>query len=142
MATRGWLIALAARPERAPGRRRGWLPLAHEKRASRPPIRAKGSLGEVVKAPLPLGEQDPFEANSYWLSRLLEAEAGGSHAREPLRAFARSVRSGAVQRAVSSYRHGETVTRLLDAIAQRGLMVLAQIDHAAAAREAGMDLPN
>jgi hypothetical protein len=29
------------RPERAPGRRRGWLPLAHEKRASRPPIRAR-----------------------------------------------------------------------------------------------------
>jgi uncharacterized protein (DUF302 family) len=42
---------------------------------------------------------------------------------------------------VSSSGHGETVTRLLDAISQKGLMVFAQIDHAAAAREAGMDLP-
>ena len=32
--------AAAPRPERAPGRRRGWLPLAHEKQVSRPPIRA------------------------------------------------------------------------------------------------------
>jgi uncharacterized protein (DUF302 family) len=43
---------------------------------------------------------------------------------------------------VSSSRHGETVTRLVDAISQKGLMVFAQIDHAAAAREAGMDLPD
>ena len=43
---------------------------------------------------------------------------------------------------VSSSGHGETVTRLLDAISQKGLMVFAQIDHAAAAREAGMDLPD
>lgn len=43
---------------------------------------------------------------------------------------------------VSSFGHGETVTRLLDAISQKGLVVFAQIDHAAAAREAGMDLPD
>jgi uncharacterized protein (DUF302 family) len=43
---------------------------------------------------------------------------------------------------VSSFGHGETTTRLLDAIPQRGLTVFAQIDHAAAAREAGMDLPD
>ena len=43
---------------------------------------------------------------------------------------------------VSSSGHGETVTRLLDAISQKGLMVFAQIDHAAAAREVGMDLPD
>jgi uncharacterized protein (DUF302 family) len=43
---------------------------------------------------------------------------------------------------VSSSGYGETVTRLLDAITQKGLMVFAQIDHAAAAREAGMDLPD
>jgi uncharacterized protein (DUF302 family) len=43
---------------------------------------------------------------------------------------------------VSSSGYGETVIRLLDAIAQRSLMVFAQIDHAAAAREAGMELPD
>jgi uncharacterized protein (DUF302 family) len=43
---------------------------------------------------------------------------------------------------VSSSGHGETVTRLLDAISQKGLMVFAKIDHATAAREAGMDLPD
>jgi uncharacterized protein (DUF302 family) len=43
---------------------------------------------------------------------------------------------------VSSSGHAETVTRLLDAISQKGLMVFAQIDHAAAAREVGMDLPD
>ena len=43
---------------------------------------------------------------------------------------------------VSSSGHGDTVTRLLDAISQKGLQVFAQIDHAAAAREAGMDLPD
>lgn len=42
---------------------------------------------------------------------------------------------------VSSSGHGETVTRLLDAISQRGLTVFAQIDHAEAAREVDMDLP-
>jgi uncharacterized protein (DUF302 family) len=55
---------------------------------------------------------------------------------------ARSVRFGAVLTTVSSSGHGETVTRLLDAISQKGLRVFAQIDHAAAAREAGMDLPD
>jgi hypothetical protein len=34
---------------------------------------------------------------------------------------------------VSSSGHGETMARLLDAISQKGLMVFAQIDHAAAA---------
>lgn len=43
---------------------------------------------------------------------------------------------------VSSSGHGETVARLLDAISQRALTVFAQIDHAAAAREVGMDLPD
>ena len=43
---------------------------------------------------------------------------------------------------VSSSGHAETVTRLLDAISQKGSMVFAQIDHAAAAREVGMDLPD
>lgn len=41
---------------------------------------------------------------------------------------------------VSSSGHGETLRRLLDAIARRGLTVFAQFDHAAAAREAGMEL--
>jgi len=41
---------------------------------------------------------------------------------------------------VSSFGHSETLTRLLDGIARRGLTVFAQIDHAAAAREIGMDL--
>jgi uncharacterized protein (DUF302 family) len=36
--------------------------------------------------------------------------------------------------------HGETLTRLIDAIARRGLALFAQIDHAKAARELGMDL--
>lgn len=40
----------------------------------------------------------------------------------------------------SSFGHSETLTRLFDAIARRGLTVFAQIDHAAAAREIGMDL--
>jgi uncharacterized protein (DUF302 family) len=43
---------------------------------------------------------------------------------------------------VSPSDHGETVARLLASISQRGLTVFAQIDHAAAAREAGMDLPD
>jgi uncharacterized protein (DUF302 family) len=48
---------------------------------------------------------------------------------------------GDVMRTVaSSSGHGETLNRLLDAIARRGLRVFAQIDHAAAAREIGMDL--
>jgi uncharacterized protein (DUF302 family) len=41
---------------------------------------------------------------------------------------------------VSSFGHSETLARLLDAIARRGLTVFAQIDHAAAAREVGLDL--
>jgi uncharacterized protein (DUF302 family) len=43
---------------------------------------------------------------------------------------------------VSSSDHAQTVARLLDAVSQKGLTVFAQIDHAAAAREAGMDLPD
>jgi uncharacterized protein (DUF302 family) len=42
----------------------------------------------------------------------------------------------------SSFEHGETVARLLDAVAQEGLTVFAQFDHAAGARDAGMALPN
>ena len=38
--------------------------------------------------------------------------------------------------------HAETLDRLLDAIARRGLTVFAQIDHAAAAREVGLELAN
>ena len=41
---------------------------------------------------------------------------------------------------VSSSGYAATVRRLLDAIARRGLTVFAQIDHAAAAREDGMEL--
>jgi uncharacterized protein (DUF302 family) len=41
---------------------------------------------------------------------------------------------------VGSAGHRETLRRVLDAIAQRGLIVFAQIDHAAAAREVGMEL--
>lgn len=41
---------------------------------------------------------------------------------------------------VSSSGYNETLVRLLDAIARKGLTVFGQIDHAAAAREVGMDL--
>lgn len=41
---------------------------------------------------------------------------------------------------VSSSGHAETLIRLLDAITRRGLTVFAQIDHAAAAHEVGMEL--
>jgi uncharacterized protein (DUF302 family) len=41
----------------------------------------------------------------------------------------------------SSTGYPETLSRLLDAIAGRGLTVFAQFDHAAAAREVDMDLP-
>jgi uncharacterized protein (DUF302 family) len=41
---------------------------------------------------------------------------------------------------VSSSGHGEALRRLLDAVERRGLTVFAQIDHAAAAREIGMEL--
>jgi uncharacterized protein (DUF302 family) len=57
-----------------------------------------------------------------------------------LRAFAGVVDNAAVLTVVSSYKHADTVDRLLAAIASRGLTVFAQIDHAAAAREAGMEL--
>lgn len=43
---------------------------------------------------------------------------------------------------LSSSGFSETLSRLLDAIARRGLTVFAQIDHAAAAREVGMQLAN
>jgi uncharacterized protein (DUF302 family) len=42
-------------------------------------------------------------------------------------------------RSTSGY--AETTKRLLEAIASRGLVVFARIDHAAAAREAGLELP-
>lgn len=38
--------------------------------------------------------------------------------------------------------HPETVQRLVSAIEQRGITVFAQIDHAGAAREAGLELPD
>ena len=47
-----------------------------------------------------------------------------------------------MQTVKSSSAHGETLSRLLDAIARRGLTMFAQIDHAGAAREVGMELPN
>jgi uncharacterized protein (DUF302 family) len=40
----------------------------------------------------------------------------------------------------SSKGYAETLNQLLEAIASRGLTVFAQFDHAAGAREAGMDL--
>jgi uncharacterized protein (DUF302 family) len=43
-----------------------------------------------------------------------------------------------VTRSASDY--GATVGRLLEAIGRRGLTVFGRIDHAAAAREAGLDL--
>ncbi len=41
----------------------------------------------------------------------------------------------------SSSDHRETLRRVRDALGRRGLAVFTEIDHAAAAREAGMDLP-
>lgn len=41
---------------------------------------------------------------------------------------------------VSSSGHAETLARLSEAISEQGLTGFAQIDHAAAAREVGMDL--
>lgn len=41
---------------------------------------------------------------------------------------------------VSSSGYGETLSRLLNAIERRGIRVFAQIDHAAGAREAGLEL--
>jgi uncharacterized protein (DUF302 family) len=43
-----------------------------------------------------------------------------------------------VKRSASA--HGDTVVRLVDAIESRGLTVFARIDHAAAARDAGLEL--
>src|SRR3977135_2442598 len=40
----------------------------------------------------------------------------------------------------SAFGYGETVSRVIDAIEGRGLTVFARIDHAAAAREAGLEL--
>lgn len=41
---------------------------------------------------------------------------------------------------VSASRYDETVARLFDAIARRGLTVFAHFDHAAAAREVGLEM--
>jgi uncharacterized protein (DUF302 family) len=41
----------------------------------------------------------------------------------------------------SSSGYAETAKRLIDAIANRGLVLFARIDHAAAARAAGLELP-
>jgi uncharacterized protein (DUF302 family) len=40
----------------------------------------------------------------------------------------------------SPYDHAETVNRLIAAVERRGMNVFARIDHAAAARDAGLDL--
>jgi uncharacterized protein (DUF302 family) len=40
----------------------------------------------------------------------------------------------------SAFGYGETVSRLIDAIESRGLTLFARIDHAGAAREAGLEL--
>jgi uncharacterized protein (DUF302 family) len=40
----------------------------------------------------------------------------------------------------SAHDHAETMRRLIDAVQGRGLTVFARIDHAAAAREVGMEL--
>ena len=40
----------------------------------------------------------------------------------------------------SSFGHSETATRLRDAISQAGMTLFAQFDHAAGARDAGMEL--
>jgi uncharacterized protein (DUF302 family) len=42
----------------------------------------------------------------------------------------------------SRYYHAETVTRLIAAVERRGMTVFARIDHAAAAREVGLELPD
>ena len=42
----------------------------------------------------------------------------------------------------SAHDFSATLTRLQDALSRRGLTVFAQFDHAAAAREAGMELPD
>ncbi len=42
---------------------------------------------------------------------------------------------------LSRFDHGETMHRLADAVARRDLTVFARIDHAAGAREAGLELP-
>jgi uncharacterized protein (DUF302 family) len=41
----------------------------------------------------------------------------------------------------SAFGYAETMTRLIEAITGRGLIVFGQIDHGAAAREAGLELP-
>jgi uncharacterized protein (DUF302 family) len=41
-----------------------------------------------------------------------------------------------------SFGYAETVQRLSDALEERGLTVFARVDHAGAAREAGLDLPD
>ena len=41
----------------------------------------------------------------------------------------------------SSSGYAQTATRLVDGIAQRGLTLFARIDHAAGAREAGLEMP-
>jgi uncharacterized protein (DUF302 family) len=43
---------------------------------------------------------------------------------------------------VSSFGHSETLKRLADSIERRGLSVFTRIDHAAAARKVGLELPD
>jgi uncharacterized protein (DUF302 family) len=42
----------------------------------------------------------------------------------------------------SGYGYRETVARVIDAIESRGLTLFARVDHAAAARAAGLELPD
>jgi uncharacterized protein (DUF302 family) len=42
----------------------------------------------------------------------------------------------------SAYGYHETVVRVIDALESRGLTLFAQVDHAAAAREVGLELPD
>jgi uncharacterized protein (DUF302 family) len=43
---------------------------------------------------------------------------------------------------LAAFGHRESLDRILEVISRRGLTVFAQIDHAAAAREVGLDLPD
>jgi uncharacterized protein (DUF302 family) len=42
----------------------------------------------------------------------------------------------------SAHDHTETMRRLIESVEERGLTIFARIDHAAGAREVGLDLPD
>ena len=88
-------------------------------------------------------ERASAAARQHQLGRLpvLDCRAGSSRAAPGRACVASGIKVLDVMlTVVSSFGHSETLTRLFDAIARRGLTVFAQIDHAAAAREIGMDL--